>query len=95
MSSQPETTTTSITKPTTISGAIEKDKGKQPENNTTSTLPNSNSMTATDRAAEEKSNLNSANQEKPKREKKPGFFARWKESTSKAYDAHRAAGGNL
>jgi hypothetical protein len=33
--------------------------------------------------------------EKKEKEKKPGFFARWKESTSKAYDAHRAAGGNL
>jgi hypothetical protein len=33
--------------------------------------------------------------EKPKKEKKPGFFARWKESTSKGYEKHRAAGGNL
>lgn len=36
-----------------------------------------------------------AEKEKQKTEKKLGFFARWKESTSKAYDAHRAAGGNL
>lgn len=34
-------------------------------------------------------------EEKTGKKKKPGFFARWKESTSKAYDAHRAAGGNL
>lgn len=33
--------------------------------------------------------------QRSKKEKKPGFFARWKESTRKGYDAHRAAGGNL
>jgi hypothetical protein len=33
--------------------------------------------------------------EQTKKEKKPGFFARWKESTSKGYEKHRAAGGNL
>ena len=68
---------------------MEMDKGKSPENNATITSPNSNnSVTEKPGRGEEK-----PKQEKQK--KKPGFFARWKESTSKAYDAHRAAGGNL
>jgi hypothetical protein len=65
------------------------DKGKQPENNATIASTNSNnnnSVTENPSGAEEK---------REKQKKKPGFFARWKESTSKAYDAHRAAGGNL
>lgn len=30
-----------------------------------------------------------------KKEKKMGFFAKWRKSTAEAYEKHRAAGGNL
>jgi hypothetical protein len=68
---------------------MEMDKGKSPENNATMTSPNSNSNNSVAEIP------GRAEEKREKQKKKPGFFARWKESTSKAYDAHRAAGGNL
>lgn len=34
-------------------------------------------------------------QNKKGKEKKMGFFAKWRASTTEAYEKHRAAGGNL
>lgn len=76
-------------KPTTSSTVNKMDKGKSSENNTT-IAPTNNSKIATDTGGS-----GGGEEKKEKQKKKPGFFARWKESTSKAYDAHRAAGGNL
>lgn len=58
-------------------------------NTTTSTKLPADDMTSASDSATEKG------KEKPKKEKKPGFFARWKASTSEGYAKHRAAGGNL
>ena len=55
----------------------------------TSKMPSKDATIASNSAVENKKF------EEPKKEKKPGFFARWKASTSEGYEKHRAAGGNL
>lgn len=51
---------------------------------------------ATNHAAEvQKPTEDAAKDGKEQPKKKKGFFEKWRESTAKAYDKHRAAGGNF